>query len=145
VARANARNLQREQHKRLHKLVYVPTDGGDVSHLAVSSSDADAFASNVGDGWVFRTLYDAAALTIEKFKTMPRSSDYPSKDYAHVCFLVAKAVQKLNIHIITDPQQKAKLKKALYESLLAPDSALNFCPGYGNKKEPQKNYASLFN
>jgi hypothetical protein len=106
VARANARNLQRKQHERLHELVYVPTDGGDVSHLAVSSSDADAFASDVGDGCVFRTLYDAAASTIEKLKTMPRSSDYLGKDYAHVRFLVATAVQKLNIHITTVPNKR---------------------------------------
>jgi hypothetical protein len=148
VAMTNAMNLQREQQERLHELLHVPNDGGGVSHLAASSSDANAFASRVGEGCdcEFGTLSDAAAaLTIKMLKTMPRSSDYLGNDYAHVPFLVATAVRQLNIHITTDPQQKAKLKKDLCESLLAPDSALNFCPGYGNKKEPQKNYASLFN
>ena len=130
MARANARNLQREQHERLHELLHVPIDGGDVSHLGASSSDADAFASGVGEGCNFGTLSDAAAAsTIKKLKTMPRSSEYLGNDYAPVRFSVATAVRELNIHITADPQQKAKLKNALYESLLAPDGALNFCPG----------------
>ena len=134
VARADARNLQREQHERLHELLHVPTDGGDVSRLVASSSDADAFASGVGEGCEFGTLSDAAASTIKKLKTMPRSSDYLGNDYAHVRFLVATDVRGMNIHTTTDPQQKAKLKKTLYESLLAQDGALNFCPGYGKQK-----------
>jgi len=130
VARANARNLQCEQHERLHGLMHVPTDGGGVSRLAASSSDADAFASGVGEGCEFGTLSDAAAASrIKKLKIMPRSSDYLGNGYAHVRFLVATAVREVNIHTTTDPQQKAKLKKALYESLLAQDGALNFCPG----------------
>ena len=126
VARANARNLQCEQHERLHGLMHVPTDGGGVSHLAASSSDADAFASGVGEGCEFGTLSDAAAASRKKLKIMPRSSDYLGNG---VRFLVATAVREVNIHTTTDPQQKAKLKKALYESLLAQDGALNFCPG----------------
>ena len=62
VVMANARNLQREQHKRLHELLHVPTDGGDVSRLAASSSDANAFASRVGEGCEFGTLSDALLL-----------------------------------------------------------------------------------
>lgn len=92
----------------------------------------------------FKTLADTAVSTAQKSKTMPKYCEYIGSGYAQVRYSVAIVLRGMKIHVTTDPQQKAKMKKVLYENLLGQGGALQFCPGYGNRKDPQKNFANLF-
>ena len=114
------------------------TEDDDVAIAEQRAAQLETYAGS------FETLADAAALTIKKSKTMPKSFEYLSNGYVQVRFSVATAVHGMKIHVTTDPQQKAKMKKVLYENLLGQGGALHFCPGYGNRKDPQKNFHSLF-
>ena len=105
--------------------------------------DWEEFIGSWGDEE--ETLADAAALTTKKSKTMPKQCDYLGDDYVQVRYEVAQIVAAMEIHITTDPQVKAKMKKVLSESVLKRGGPMASFPGYNNKKDLQKNYNSMFN